>query len=205
MTEHSVWFEDNFGDSRVMAILRGFGVERTLELATIAWDLGVDWVEVPIQSPGDLDALAAIAEAGRDRGRRVGAGTVVSRAHVAQAVEAGAVFTVSPGLDLDVVRASLDAGLPTLPGVASASEIQTAQQFGLGWLKAFPASVLGAEWLRAMHGPFPGVSFVATGGIDADNAVEFLDGGARVVAVGSALSDAAQLPRLAELARPSAP
>jgi len=85
--------------------------------------------------------------------------------------------------------------------VATASEVQSAQKFGLTWLKAFPASVLGADWLRAMSGPFPHVRFVATGGIAANNAAEFLDAGARVVAVGSALSDAAQLPRLAELAR----
>jgi Entner-Doudoroff aldolase len=201
MTDDSDWFENNFAQNRVMAILRGFGVQRTLELAGVAWDLGLDWVEVPIQAPQDLDALAAIVEAGRARGKQVGAGTVVTREHVHQAAQAGAVFTVSPGLDLDIVRASLDAGLPTLPGVASASDIQSAERFGLTWLKAFPASVLGSEWLRAMRGPFPRIRFVATGGLAADNAAEFLDAGARVVAVGSALSDAAQLPLLAELAK----
>jgi len=201
MTDDSDWFENNFAQNRVMAILRGFGVQRTLELAAVAWDLGLDWVEVPIQAPEDLDALTAIVEAGRARGKQVGAGTVVTREHVHQAAKAGAVFTVSPGLDLDIVRASLDAGLPTLPGVASASDIQSAERFGLTWLKAFPASVLGTEWLRAMRGPFPSIRFVATGGLAADNAVEFLDAGARVVAVGSALADAAQLPRLAELAK----
>jgi 2-dehydro-3-deoxyphosphogluconate aldolase/(4S)-4-hydroxy-2-oxoglutarate aldolase len=201
MADGSDWFEDNFAQGRVMAILRGFGVRKTVELAEVAWDLGLDWVEVPIQSAEDVEALAATVQAGAARGRQVGAGTVVSLEHVRQAALAGAVFTVSPGLDLGVVRASLDAGLASLPGVATASEVQSAQKFGLTWLKAFPASVLGADWLRAMSGPFPHVRFVATGGIAANNAAEFLDAGARVVAVGSALSDAAQLPRLAELAR----
>jgi len=77
--------------------------------------------------------------------------------------------------------------------------VQAAMHLGLTWLKAFPASVLGTPWFRAMAGPFPDARFVATGGMDATNAGSFLEAGARVVAVGSALEDPAQLPRLAEL------
>lgn len=195
----SAWFETTFADNRVMAILRGLGIERTVELASVAWDNGIDSVEVPIQTSADVDALAAAVDAGRSRGKQVGAGTVVTREHVRQAADAGAAFTVSPGLDLDVVRASLNAGLPALPGVASASEIQVAVRFGLSWVKAFPASELGAGWFTAMRGPFPDVRFVATGGLSSRNAAEFLDAGASVVAVGSALADPEQLPQLAEL------
>ena len=183
----------------VMAILRGFGVQRTVELARQAWALGLTCVEVPIQSEADVAALAAVVEAGRAGGHVAGAGTVVSRRHVEQASDAGAAFTVSPGLDLDVVRASLDAGLPSLPGVSSASEIQAAHRFGLTWVKAFPASVLGPAWFRAMRGPFPQIRFVATGGMDAHNAREYLSAGAEVVAVGSALEDGAQIALLARL------
>lgn len=91
--------------------------------------------------------------------------------------------------------------MPPLPGVATASEVQAAMKDGLTWLKAFPAALLGPAWFTAMAGPFPGANFVATGGMDASNAGEFLDKGVQVVAVGSALADPAQLPRLAELAR----
>ena len=70
---------------------------------------------------------------------------------------------------------------------------------GLTWLKAFPASLLGTGWFRAMAGPFPGARFVATGGMDATNARAFLDAGVRAVAVGSALEDPAQLQALAKL------
>lgn len=183
----------------VMAILRGFGPERSVALATQAWELGLSCVEVPIQSETDVAALAAVVEAGRASGHVAGAGTVVSRRHVDQAREAGAAFTVSPGLDLAVVKDSLDAGLPSLPGVASASEIQAADRFGLTWVKAFPASVLGTGWFKAMRGPFPQLKFVATGGMDAHNAREYLAAGANVIAVGSALEDAAQIPLLAQL------
>ncbi|WP_240750593.1 bifunctional 4-hydroxy-2-oxoglutarate aldolase/2-dehydro-3-deoxy-phosphogluconate aldolase [Microbacterium sp. K27] len=192
-------FDAIFGGTRLMAILRGMGAEHSLALSTTAWNLGIDVVELPIQTPDDVEALRVVAAAGRTRGKAVGAGTVVSAEHVAQALSAGATFTVSPGLDLDVVRASHEAGMLSLPGVATASEVQSATSAGLTWLKAFPASVLGPQWLTAMNGPFPQARFVTTGGMNAANAAEYLDAGASVVAVGSALEDAAQLPQLAAL------
>ncbi|MBH0097859.1 bifunctional 4-hydroxy-2-oxoglutarate aldolase/2-dehydro-3-deoxy-phosphogluconate aldolase [Salinibacterium sp. NSLL150] len=188
-----------FDGQPLMAILRGFGVDRSVALARTAWELGIDSVEVPIQSDEDVEALRAVVAAGKELGKSVGAGTVVTLEHVRQAADAGAAFTVSPGFDLDVVRASFEAGMPPLPGVASATEVQTAQAAGLTWVKAFPASLLGTSWFGAMRGPFPAMRFVATGGMDAGNAGEYLTAGAKVVAVGSALADETQLPRLAEL------
>lgn len=192
-------FSEVFAAAPLMAILRGMGTERSLAVATTAWDLGIDVVELPIQTPEDVEALKAVTAAARERGKVVGAGTVVSVEHVRMALDAGAAFTVSPGFDLEVVRASSEAGMPPMPGVATPTEVQIALKSGLTWLKAFPASVLGASWLRAMHGPFPHARFVTTGGMDAANASEFLRAGARVVAVGSALEDSSQLPKLAAL------
>jgi 2-dehydro-3-deoxyphosphogluconate aldolase/(4S)-4-hydroxy-2-oxoglutarate aldolase len=192
-------FSDMFAAAPLMAILRGMGTERSLAVATTAWDLGIDVVELPIQKPEDIEALKTVAAAARERGKVVGAGTVLSVEHVRIASDAGAAFTVSPGFDPEVVRASSEAGMPPMPGVATATEVQLALKSGLTWLKAFPASVLGAAWIRAMHGPFPLAQFVTTGGMDAANAGEFLQAGARVVAVGSALEDPSQLPKLAAL------
>lgn len=198
MTDNSS-FDELFGGVRLMAILRGMGVERSLAVATTAWDLGIEAVEVPVQTPTDIEALHAVAEAAGARGLRVGAGTVVSPEHVRQAKDAGAAFTVSPGFDVEIVRASHAAGMPSLPGVGTATELQLALREGLTWVKAFPASVLGTRWFGAMRGPFPQARFVATGGMDAATAPAFLQAGVRVVAVGSALEDPAQLPALAQL------
>lgn len=192
-------FSEMFAAAPLMAILRGMGTERSLAAATTAWDLGIDVVELPIQTPEDIEALKTVAAAARERGKVVGAGTVVSLEHVRLASDSGAAFTVSPGFDLEVARASSESGMPPMPGVATATEVQLALKSGLTWLKAFPASVLGAPWIRAMHGPFPLANFVTTGGMDAVNADEFLRAGARVVAVGSALEDPSQLPKLAAL------
>jgi 2-keto-3-deoxy-6-phosphogluconate aldolase len=108
---------------------------------------------------------------------------------------------VSPGTDEEVIRASLDAGLPTLPGVGTASEVQRCTKLGLSWLKAFPAAALGPGWIKAMLGPFPDVKFVATGGVSVGDAGDFLAAGARVVSLGSALADPDQVEKLSKLVR----
>ncbi len=194
-------FDDIFRGAPLMAILRGMGVERSVRLATTAWDLGIDAVEVPLQTPDDELALRELVRLGAERGKAVGAGTIIDPAQVAAARDAGARYLVSPGLDPRIVEAARDAGLPILPGVATPSEVQLAVSLGLEWLKAFPATWLGSGWFRHIRGPFPQVTFVATGGLDASNVVEYLDAGVRVAAVGSALEDAAQLERLAEVLR----
>ncbi|MEV4517765.1 bifunctional 4-hydroxy-2-oxoglutarate aldolase/2-dehydro-3-deoxy-phosphogluconate aldolase [Dactylosporangium sp. NPDC049525] len=190
-------FDELLEGRPLVAILRGVPIPRALELARAVWDSGLGVVEVPIQTPAALECLRALAA----QGHPVGAGTVRSPEQVAAAAEAGAVFTVAPGLDLDVVRASHAAGLPHLPGVATASEVHHALKAGCDWLKAFPAGSLGPGWLRELHGPFPEARFVATGGIGAHNAHEYLTAGARALGVGGAVTRDGGLPPLLEVLR----
>jgi Entner-Doudoroff aldolase len=201
MVSTASWFEQAFAGAPVMAILRGMGVERSARLATTAWDLGIDLVEVPLQTPADERALCEVVRLAEERGKSVGAGTIISAGQIPLAQRAGARYLVSPGLDANLVLAAQEHGIPILPGVATPSEVQAACRLGLQWLKAFPARWLGTEWFQHMRGPFPEVRFVATGGMDARNAARFLDAGVRVVAVGSALEDPAQLEQLAEILR----
>lgn len=201
MSSSDEWFDREFATSQVMVIMRGMGAEKSLALAEQAWAAGVTAVELPIQRPADIEALEAVAAAARERGLTVGAGTVVRVEHVGIAKRAGATYTVSPGTDEEVIRASLDAGLPTLPGVGTASEVQRCAKLGLSWLKAFPAAALGPGWIKAMLGPFPEVKFVATGGVSVGDAGDFLAAGARVVSLGSALADPDQVEKLSKLVR----
>lgn len=183
----------------VMGIFRALGVERTLALSHRAWDLGIDLVEVPVSEPDAWDTLAAVVAAGQERGRTVGAGTVIHPDQVARCAELGVGFTVAPGLDPEVVAASEEHGIPHLPGVATPSEIQQARRLGCHVVKAFPASVLTPAWFTAVRGPFPDLQLVATGGITAGNAADYLAAGAAMVALGSALADEAQLEAVAAL------
>lgn len=195
------WFEAEFAGVPLMAILRGMGVERSVRVSQTAWELGIDSVELPLQTDEDERALREVVRRAAERGKSVGAGTIISAAHVTRAVDAGAAYLVSPGLDPVVVRAAQDAGIPILPGVATPTDVQLAVALGLTWLKAFPAAWLGADWFSHIRGPFPQVQFVATGGVNLSNVETFLDAGVRVAAVGSALEDPLQLVGLTEVLR----
>jgi 2-dehydro-3-deoxyphosphogluconate aldolase/(4S)-4-hydroxy-2-oxoglutarate aldolase len=192
--------DDIFEGHTVMAVLRNHSIDDTVRLTNTALDLGITLIEVPIQTPDAVPALEAAIAAARERGAGCGAGTITTVDQVELCVRLGASFTVAPGFDRPVVTRSQELALPHLPGVATASEIQAAVSAGCRWLKAFPASLLTPGWFQAMKtGPFPQVSLLASGGISALNAEEFLSAGAAGVAVGSALEDPDQLAQLSRL------
>lgn len=199
VSDSDEYFDYLFRDTSVMTILRGYSPAETVAWAERSWDLGVQVVEVPVERDEAYASLAAAVEAARGRGLTLGAGTVYRSEQVDMVVELGAAFAVAPGFDAAVSERCRERGLPYLPGVASATEVQAALRAGHRWLKVFPARELGTEWIRAIRAPFPLANFVATGGIDASNARAFLDAGARAVAVGSALHDPAQLDRLSAI------
>lgn len=192
---------DELLTGRVMAILRGLAPAETVRIAQRAWDVGITTVEVPIGSPDQVASLQAAVQAGRERRMAVGAGTVITVEQIEIAAQAGAAYTVAPGLDPQVMAASEAAGLPHLPGVATPSEVQRLVRDGFGWIKGFPASSLGPSWFREIRRPFPDLCCVATGGVNAEAAPAFLAAGVRLVAVGSALTDPRQLDLLTQLAK----
>lgn len=142
-------------------------------------------MEVPISTPDSWAALEAVASL-RSRGR-LGIGTVLTSDQVERSARLGCSVVVSPGLDPEVVHAALDAGMQPLPGVLSPSEITVAVRLGIEELKLFPAGALGVGFVRSLRGPFPTVRLLAVGGIDKDNAFEFIANGASGVAFGSSL------------------
>ena len=134
---------------------------------------GVRVLEVTMRTPVALAAIEAIARA--VPGAIVGAGTIRSAADARAAKDAGSLFGVSPGYTAAVGAACRDAGLPLLPGVATASEVMAAQADGLSFLKFFPATAAGGiPMLKALAGPFPDISFCPTGGITSETAPQFL-------------------------------
>lgn len=105
----------------------------------------------------------------------VGAGTVLTPEQVNRAVDAGAKFIVSPGLNPTVVEYCIQRGIPVTPGTANPSNIETALGFGLDVVKFFPAEPLGGlKMIKAMAAPYVGVKFMPTGGINATNVREYL-------------------------------
>lgn len=150
---------------------------------------GLPLIEVTLRTPVALDAIRALAGEGDIL---VGAGTVTSAADAESAVAAGARFLVSPGLDLNVVRAGRDLGVTVVPGIATATDLQAAAGDGIGVVKLFPAGPLGGPaMVSALAGPFPATRFIPTGGVTADSLESYLRLGAVLAVGGSWLTPAA--------------
>ena len=148
-------------------------VEDAVPLARALVAGGVRVLEVTLRTPVALACIEAIAREVPDA--IVGAGTIRTAADARAARDAGSVFGVSPGYTAAVGAACRDAGLPLLPGVASASEVMSAMADGLRFLKFFPATAAGGlPMLKALAGPFPDVVFCPTGGITPETAPQFL-------------------------------
>lgn len=185
------FFASHFATIPVMAIFRGYDPETTVKLCERAWQAGITLVEVPIMDEAAEESFKAAVLAGTAVGKAVGAGTVLCVEQLERVAAAGGAFTVAPDLNEEVVLRAHELGIPHLPGVATSTEIGKAVRLGLTWVKAFPAAQLGSAWITAQHGPFPGVSFVATGGMSAATLTEYLDAGCTAIAVGSAFESAA--------------
>ena len=133
---------------------------------------GLPVIEVTLRTAGALDAIRAMAGV---PGAIVGAGTVLNELQLAQALDAGSRFIVSPGLTNPLALAARDSGVPFLPGVATASDIMRGLDLGLTRFKFFPAEASGGiAALRALSAPFAEARFCPTGGIRAETAMAWL-------------------------------
>jgi 2-dehydro-3-deoxyphosphogluconate aldolase/(4S)-4-hydroxy-2-oxoglutarate aldolase len=133
---------------------------------------GLRALEVTLRTPG---ALAAIAEMAKVEGAVVGAGTVLNAAELDRALDAGARFIVSPGLTEPLAKAAIAAGVPFLPGVATAGDLMRGLDLGLTFFKFFPAEAAGGrKALSALAAPFHRARFCPTGGITLASAPEWL-------------------------------
>jgi 2-dehydro-3-deoxyphosphogluconate aldolase/(4S)-4-hydroxy-2-oxoglutarate aldolase len=146
---------------------------------------GVRVVEVTLRTEAALAAIRAIASDAPEM--LAGAGTCLSPDDLAQAMAAGARFSVSPGFTGELAAAAR--GLPWLPGVATASEAMQAMAAGHTHLKFFPAeSAGGVRALKDLHGPLPMLRFCPTGGVGLENAASYLALPNVVAVGGSALT-----------------
>jgi len=134
---------------------------------------GLNVIEVVLRTDAALKCMAAIAKEFPDA--HVGAGTVLSAEQAELAVDHGAQFIVSPGLDDGVVAAARGHNMPILPGIATATELQRAWNMGLRLVKFFPAGLAGGpKMLKALSSVFRDVEFMPTGGVSATTLPEYL-------------------------------
>jgi 2-dehydro-3-deoxyphosphogluconate aldolase/(4S)-4-hydroxy-2-oxoglutarate aldolase len=137
--------------------------------------------------PNAIEAISAVEKSFAGK-VLIGAGTVTDAETARRAMDAGAEFIVTPCVMPEVVDAAHRANVAVLPGALSPSEVFEAFRLGGDMVKVFPVqSVGGADYLRALRGPFPDIPFVPTGGVTLENIAEMFQAGAAAVGVGSEL------------------
>ena len=147
-------------------------VEEALPIAQALVRGGLPALEVTLRTPAALDVIREMAKV---EGAVVGAGTVLNPAQLDAAMEAGARFVVSPGLTEPLGKAAIAAGIPFLPGTATAGDIMRGMDMGLSHFKFFPAETSGGiPALKALAAPLHEARFCPTGGITADSAPKWL-------------------------------
>lgn len=160
-------------DIGIVPVIKIDDVEKAVPLARALADGGLPCAEVTFRTAEGEEAIRRIASALPDV--LVGAGTVLTTAQVDRAVDAGAKFIVSPGLNPKVVAYCLERGVPVVPGCANPSDMELAIELGLETVKFFPAEQAGGvAYLKAVSGPYPKLTFMPTGGVNAQNLCEYL-------------------------------
>ena len=177
---------DRFRRLPVMGILRGGDLSLVEPLVETVVAAGLETIEITMNTAGATEMLARTREVAGDR-LMVGAGTVLSRAELDAALDAGATFVVSPTLVRDVVARCVELDVPVFPGALTPQEIHEAWRAGATMVKVFPAKFFGPDYLSEIKGPFAAIELLPCGGVSADNLTAFFDAGASAVAFGGSV------------------
>jgi len=180
-------FDAAFAACPLVAILRGVRPDEVVAIGEQLVAAGFTLIEVPMNSPDPLDSVARLVAALGDRAM-IGAGTVLTPAQVDSVREAGGRMVISPNMNADVIRASVAAGMVSLPGIATPTEALAALDAGATALKLFPAEAASPAVLKAMRAILPRETRVLpVGGIVPDGIGSWREAGAAGFGLGSAL------------------
>ena len=182
---NSISIQSIVNDAPLVAIVRRPKVDPVRCIEHL-FQVGIRLVEITMDTAGAVDILKSL-QSRVPPNALLGAGTVTDIVRAEDALAAGAAFLVTPNLNLEVIRTSRSYGLPIMPGAMTPTEIWNAAAAGADYVKVFPASALGPGFFREIRGPFAEIPLMATGGINLENARDFITFGVDALGVGGAL------------------
>ena len=175
-------------DTKVIAVIRMADANKLAKVVAAIQEGGVKAVEITMTTPGALEVIKILSKENIP-GVVIGAGTVLDPETAAAVIHAGADFVVSPILNKKMIRLCNRYGKLVAPGALTPTEILTAWERGADIVKIFPATSLGPKYFKDIKGPLPQVRLMPTGGVNLENAAEFIINGACCVGIGTALLD----------------
>ncbi len=168
----------------VIGILRGVEPDFFPQLLDVSFQAGLQAIEVTMNTPGAPDMLRQNMHLVPE-GCFLGMGTVRNLPEARVAIDAGAMFLVTPNVDVDVIAYARRCEVPIVAGALTPTEVYQAWSAGADMVKVFPCP--GPKYIKDLLGPLEDVRLVAVGGVKLDNLREFLDAGAEAVGVGNSL------------------
>jgi 2-dehydro-3-deoxyphosphogluconate aldolase/(4S)-4-hydroxy-2-oxoglutarate aldolase len=183
---NKTYSSDLFNKMPVIGILRNIPSRHIENIAKCYLQSGLTCLEITMNSQNAEQDIARLVELFGNE-LNIGAGTVCTLPDLEKALKAGAQFIVTPIVNDDVVKACVAANIPVFPGAYTPTEIYKACSLGATMIKVFPATKLGASYIKEVLGPMDYLKLIPTGGINFDNFTNFFEAGAAGVGVGSHL------------------
>ena len=179
---------------KLIAIVRGVESEKCIRIAQALYDGGIRLMEITYDQKrpeGWEDTARTIGAVGKafEGKMYVGAGTVTCPELAELTHKYGGRFIISPDMNPEVIRRTVELGMVSIPGAMTPTEIQSASVWGADFVKLFPASTLGPEYLRAVRAPLSHVKLLAVGGITPENIPAFSKAGAVGFGIGTNILD----------------
>jgi 2-dehydro-3-deoxyphosphogluconate aldolase/(4S)-4-hydroxy-2-oxoglutarate aldolase len=170
---------------RALSVVRAEHIPDAADLCHALAAGGIRTVELTFTTPGVLLHLRSASDAASKAGIALGVGTVLTADQANAAIDAGARFLVTPGIRPEVTAVAVNNAVPVFLGALTPTEVAEAVDLGAEAVKIFPAGGFGPKYLADLHGPYPDVQFLPSGGINLDNARAYLDAGALAVCAGT--------------------
>ena len=179
-------------ESGLVAVVRAESADQALRIADACAEGGVGALEITFTVPGAANVQEKLAARNSASSIVIGAGTILDSETARIAILAGAEFVVGPSLSLEVARMSGRYQIPYMPGAGTVAEVIAGMEAGAAIVKVFPGELLGPAFIKAVKAPLPQAPLMPTGGVNLENAAEWIRSGAVALGVGGNLTAGAQ-------------
>ncbi|MCL1989533.1 MAG: bifunctional 4-hydroxy-2-oxoglutarate aldolase/2-dehydro-3-deoxy-phosphogluconate aldolase [Defluviitaleaceae bacterium] len=179
-------------DTGVVAVIRAENEAQAIKISEACLAGGVKGIELTFTVPGADRVIRALAEQFGDA-MLIGAGTVLDSETARIAILAGANYIISPGFDPKTAKLCNRYQIPYMPGCMTITEMIHAMEAGCDIIKLFPGSAFGPDFVKAVKGPLPQINIMPTGGVNIDNAHQWIQAGCIAVGAGSDLTGPAKV------------
>lgn len=178
-------------EAGVVAVIRAENEEQAILISKACLAGGVKGIELTFTVPGADQVIRTLSEQ-FDREMLIGAGTVLDSETARIAILAGANYIISPAFNAETAKLCNRYQIPYMPGCMTITEMITAMEAGCDIIKLFPGSAFGPDFVKGVKGPLPQVNIMPTGGVNIDNADQWIKAGCIAVGAGSDLTGPAK-------------